>query len=514
MMTRVHISLVHLALVAVVRGTNNGNQYYNVNDYYTDDRAQQNGGNGEEYADDWASSGQNYDDDMFHWSDNIGFDGVSVMPLSCINYNNGYMIKYTFFDAANRNQCHFNEIGTFIVSIAHYMRANFNHEALLYGTKYTLPSDAGYLNCVQLSETENTDTPLYAKIGCQDRETYTSTKLSLKVYTDAQCSELYDDGKTQRYHANKGYVVNGKLISSKVSFRPPFYKCEACSPSQISDTFNKLKVSWYDDDYINENGEKRDYDEDGDGNQEEQGDDQGNNNNANQDDYFNDDFHDDYFQANDDFNNQYYYAKDNGNRQLAATDGTVRSELQPSKPVAAEGQLEAFTNEFWKDIEHQKRALYDNNYDIGEWNMCQRVYKYGVWCDEDCRSLDQFRRDLWSGSDIILLSIMCTFLAGMMILIVAKRIKAAKKSRKYKQQGSMPGLPPLAMLALFGCIMLIIGILAHIKFVNETLLFAVVACVLVFIYMLKLTLFHTRDRPILLAAPDWDTDSRLDERIY
>lgn len=254
--------------------------------------------------------------------------------------NNGYMIKYTFFDAANRNQCHFNEIGTFIVSIAHYMRANFNHEALLYGTKYTLPSDAGYLNCVQLSETENTDTPLYAKIGCQDRETYTSTKLSLKVYTDAQCSELYDDGKTQRYHANKGYVVNGKLISSKVSFRPPFYKCEACSPSQISDTFNKLKVSWYDDDYINENGEKRDYDEDGDGNQEEQGDDQGNNNNANQDDYFNDDFHDDYFQANDDFNNQYYYAKDNGNRQLAATDGTVRSELQPSKPVAAEGQLE------------------------------------------------------------------------------------------------------------------------------------------------------------------------------
>lgn len=146
--------------------------------------------------------------------------------------------------------------------------------------------------------------------------------------------------------------------------------------------------------------------------------------------------------------------------------------------------------------------------------MCQRVYKYGVWCDEDCRSLDQFRRDLWSGSDIILLSIMCTFLAGMMILIVAKRIKAAKKSRKYNHQGSMPGLPPLAMLALFGCIMLIIGILAHIKFVNETLLFAVVACVLVFIYMLKLTLFHTRDRPVLLAAPDWDTDSRLDERIY
>jgi hypothetical protein len=28
---------------------------------------------------------QNADDDTFHWNSNIGFDGVSVMPLSCIN---------------------------------------------------------------------------------------------------------------------------------------------------------------------------------------------------------------------------------------------------------------------------------------------------------------------------------------------------------------------------------------------------------------------------------------------
>lgn len=25
------------------------------------------------------------DDDVFHWDQNVGFDGVSVMPLSCIN---------------------------------------------------------------------------------------------------------------------------------------------------------------------------------------------------------------------------------------------------------------------------------------------------------------------------------------------------------------------------------------------------------------------------------------------
>ena len=28
---------------------------------------------------------QDTDDDTFHWNQNIGFDGVSVMPLSCIN---------------------------------------------------------------------------------------------------------------------------------------------------------------------------------------------------------------------------------------------------------------------------------------------------------------------------------------------------------------------------------------------------------------------------------------------
>jgi len=316
-----------------VRGGNDG--YYNVNEYYTDDQAGDDavatGGN--EYADDWVASNKNVDDDMFHWSDNVGFDGVSIMPLSCINYNNGYMIKYTFFNAANRNQCHFNEIGTFIVSIAHYMRAYFNYEALVSGQNFQLPSDAGYLNCVQLSETVDTDTPLYAKIGCQDRETFTSTKLALKIYTDAQCSEQYDDGKTTRFHSNKGYVVNGKLLSSKVSFKPPFYNCKACDPGQVSDTFNKLKVSWYDDDYINEYGEKQGYDDDGD-------DDNGQQNNQTQgDDYFNDDFHDDYFKANDDFNNQYYYAKDNGNRNLAQSTGLVRSELQSRKPVAAEGAI-------------------------------------------------------------------------------------------------------------------------------------------------------------------------------
>ena len=165
--------------------------------------------------------------------------------------------------------------------------------------------------------------------------------------------------------------------------------------------------------------------------------------------------------------------------------------------------LQEFEVEFWRDVERQ-RNLYDNNYSVDDWNMCQRVYKYGVWCDEDCRSLDTFRTDRWSGADIILLSIMCTFLSAMMLLVVAKRLKAAQKSRYYySQEVSMPGLPPLAMMVIYAVVMSIMVTMAKLKFVNETLVFAVVCCLLLFIYMLKLTLFDSR-KPVLLATPRHD----------
>jgi hypothetical protein len=46
------------------------------------------------------------------------------------------------------------------------------------------------------------------------------------------------------------------------------------------------------------------------------------------------------------------------------------------------------------------------------------------------------------------------------------------------------------------------------------LVFAVVTCVLLFIYMLKLTLFASR-KPVLLAAPKHDMfDNPLDERLF
>jgi hypothetical protein len=114
-------------------------------------------------------------------------------------------------------------------------------------------------------------------------------------------------------------------------------------------------------------------------------------------------------------------------------------------------------------------------------------------------------------------------MAAMMLLIVAKRLKTAQKQRVTYQyyegdteipQSSMPGLPPMAMFAIFMSVMIIIIVLAKMTFVNETLVFAVVTCVLLFIYMLKLTLFAKRS-PVLLAGPKHDMfDSQLDERLF
>ena len=128
--------------------------------------------------------------------------------------------------------------------------------------------------------------------------------------------------------------------------------------------------------------------------------------------------------------------------------------------------------------------------------------------------MDLFRTDKWSGADIFLLSIMCTFLTAMMLLVVAKRLKAQQKARIYGDDHPMPGLPPFGMAIVFCVIMAVIITLAKLKFVNETLVFAVVTCILFFIYMLKLTLFENR-RPVLLAAPRHDMfDNPLDDHLF
>ena len=73
---------------------------------------------------------------------------TSRTPFCVRHSNNGHMIKFDFFDngSSNGHQCRFNHIGSFVVSIAHYMRAYFNDRALALGEDFALPGDAGYLN--------------------------------------------------------------------------------------------------------------------------------------------------------------------------------------------------------------------------------------------------------------------------------------------------------------------------------------------------------------------------------
>lgn len=105
-------------------------------------------------------------------------------------------------------------------------------------------------------------------------------------------------------------------------------------------------------------------------------------------------------------------------------------------------------------------------------------------------------------------------MCAMMLLIVAKRLKAQQKARMYGEDQPMPGLPPFAMAIIFCLILAVITALGKLKFINETLVFAVVTCILLFIYMLKLTLFENR-RPVLLAAPRHDMfDNPLDEHLF
>ena len=94
-----------------------------------------------------------------------------------------------------------------------------------------------------------------------ERETFTSTKLQLHLYTDQQCSQQYQDGQSARQHASRGYDIGGYLVPSKVTFKPDFYSCLTCSPDEISGTFNKMNENWYDDDrmssYNGNNGGRR-----------------------------------------------------------------------------------------------------------------------------------------------------------------------------------------------------------------------------------------------------------------
>jgi len=151
----------------------------------------------EEYYEATVDDADGGDDDNCIDLSGDDMDIMHLMPVSCVNYMNGNMIKYEMFTNDNNRKHHSDIRATFVVSISHYMHVYFNYQSRLQCAKFRLLSDAGYLNCILLQQIAYSDQKLYAKIGCLERKIGTSTKLRIHVYTDKQYSIDYKDSQSE-----------------------------------------------------------------------------------------------------------------------------------------------------------------------------------------------------------------------------------------------------------------------------------------------------------------------------
>ena len=88
---------------------------------------------------------------------------------------------------------------------------------------------------------------------------------------------------------------------------------------------------------------------------------------------------------------------------------------------------------------------------------------------------------------------MYVFMALLMTLIFAKRIMAYEKAVIYADDDNNTpylGLKPIPMGVIFMVMLVGILVMAYLRLANETLVVAVASCILLFIYMLRLTLFE------------------------
>ena len=81
--------------------------------------------------------------------ENLGLTAIDLRSKLKLSHN-GHMIKFQFFEKSSSLNCHFKNLGTFVVSISHYMRAYFNYKALEDGSDFDLPGDVGFLNVSQI----------------------------------------------------------------------------------------------------------------------------------------------------------------------------------------------------------------------------------------------------------------------------------------------------------------------------------------------------------------------------
>ena len=83
---------------------------------------------------------------LFVFTSYLSLANPLPIPSYQLSSHNGHMIKFQFFEKSSSLNCHFKNLGTFVVSIAHYMRAYFNYQALTHGNDFELPGDVGFLN--------------------------------------------------------------------------------------------------------------------------------------------------------------------------------------------------------------------------------------------------------------------------------------------------------------------------------------------------------------------------------
>jgi len=344
----------------------------------------------------------------------------------------------------------------------------FNYQSLIDGNDFELPSDVGYLNCVKLEQSTEQWQNLYARIGCLERETFASTKLSLHLYTDKTCSTPFYDGQTNLEHSTAGYDIDGENFETQVSFHPSFYSCKSCKPQSISNGFSKGENSWFDDDAKGQNKYFDDWTDDIVANTD-----------------------DEYAKVQSYTNNEVTSTKEDDDDFYTVKDDDSSRRLSVRKLTPAKGGLEKFEQEFWKG--QRELEYYNTDDSVADWNMCSKVYKYSVWCDEGCRETDNLV-DEWSSTDLILLGVMCTLLASTMGIILSNRSQAYAKASIYADDYNSPnfGIPPRVMGYLFLMILVTIAILAGMRLVNETLALALVCCLFAFGYLLKITVLEEK----------------------
>jgi lysylphosphatidylglycerol synthetase-like protein (DUF2156 family) len=131
--------------------------------------------------------------------------------------------------------------------------------------------------------------------------------------------------------------------------------------------------------------------------------------------------------------------------------------------------------------------------DMEDWNLCKQLLLHGQWCDAKCQGTSFGSVSNWTASSVSVISTLAILMISVMVLIFSKRVVAYEMAESL-QDPNVPkfrGFPPIYVA--FSYVLIIVGILclALLNMVHETILVASIVTVILFIYLMKLTLFDS-----------------------